>query len=108
MEGTEGTVQIVRSGPIRAFLGDVDYVYTKQDGTTSDGRSILPSASVWLEELKDGETLTGYILHGGGYGHGVGMSQTGASALAGQGKSYTEILQYFYPGTELGNREILL
>lgn len=108
VEGTEGTVQIVRSGPIRAFLGDVDYVYTKQDGTTSDGRSILPSASVWLEELKDGETLTGYILHGGGYGHGVGMSQTGASALAGQGKSYTEILQYFYPGTELGNREILL
>ena len=44
--------------------------------------------SVWLEELKDGETLTGYLFHGGGYGHGVGMSQTGASALAGQGKGY--------------------
>ncbi len=108
VEGTEGTVQIVRSGPIRAFLGDVDYIYTKQDGTTSDGRAILPSASFWLEELKDGENLTGYLLHGGGYGHGVGMSQTGASALAGQGKSYTEILQYFYPGTEIGSQEILL
>ena len=108
VEGTEGTVQIVRSGPIRAFLGDKNDIYTKQDGTTSDGRSILPSASFWLEELKDGETLAGYILHGGGFGHGVGMSQTGASALAGQGKTYTEILQYFYPGTELGNQEILL
>ena len=108
VEGTEATVQIVRSGPIRAFLGDLDYVYTKQDKTTSDGRSILPSASVWLEELKDGETLTGYILHGGGYGHGVGMSQTGASALAGQGRNYMEILQYFYPGTELGSQEIML
>lgn len=108
VEGTEGTVQILRSGPIRAFLGDTDYIYTKQDGTTSDGRSILPSASVWLEELKDGETLAGYILHGGGYGHGVGMSQTGASAMAGQGKGYAEILQYFYPGTEIGDQEIML
>ncbi|MCI9068655.1 MAG: hypothetical protein HFI65_08335, partial [Lachnospiraceae bacterium] len=67
-----------------------------------------PSASVWLEELKDGETLTGYLFHGGGYGHGVGMSQTGASALAGQGKGYEEILQYFYPGTEIGSQEIML
>ncbi len=108
VEGAEGVVQIVRSGPIRAFLGNRNDIYTKQDGTTSDGRSILPSASFWLEELKDGETLTGYILHGGGFGHGVGMSQTGASALAGQGKSYTEILQYFYPGTEVGNQGILL
>ncbi|MCI8465390.1 MAG: SpoIID/LytB domain-containing protein [Lachnospiraceae bacterium] len=106
VEGTEGTVQILRPGPIRAFLGDTDYVYTRQDGTTSDGRSILPSASVWLEEQKDGETLTGYIFHGGGYGHGVGMSQTGASTLASRGKGYVEILQYFYPGTEIGNQEI--
>ena len=36
-------------------------------------------------------------------GHGVGMSQTAASALAGKGNSYAEILQYFYPGTELAS-----
>lgn len=36
-----------------------------------------------------------------GYGHGVGMSQTGACYMAKQGSSYQEILQWYYPGTEL-------
>ena len=36
-----------------------------------------------------------------GYGHGVGMSQYGASAMALNGKTYAEILSYYYPGTEL-------
>ncbi len=36
-----------------------------------------------------------------GWGHGVGMSQAGAIALAEQGDSYKEILAYFYPGTEI-------
>ncbi len=36
-----------------------------------------------------------------GYGHGVGMSQTGAMAMAAQGYTYDEILAWYYPGTEL-------
>lgn len=36
-----------------------------------------------------------------GYGHGVGMSQTGAMAMAEQGYTYDEILAWYYPGTEL-------
>lgn len=34
-------------------------------------------------------------------GHGVGMSQRGAKAMAKAGKSYREILGYYYPGTEI-------
>ena len=34
-----------------------------------------------------------------GYGHGVGMSQTGANGYAQSGWSYTQILQHYYPGT---------
>ena len=37
-----------------------------------------------------------------GYGHGVGLSQYGANALALTGKSYQEILSLYYPGTPLG------
>ena len=36
-----------------------------------------------------------------GLGHGVGMSQTAAITMAENGADYTEILAYFYPGTEL-------
>ena len=36
-----------------------------------------------------------------GYGHGVGMSQTGADALAKQGKTYEEIIKHFYVGVEM-------
>jgi stage II sporulation protein D len=34
-----------------------------------------------------------------GYGHGVGMSQYGANCLAADGKTYKEILSYYYPNT---------
>ncbi len=37
-----------------------------------------------------------------GYGHGVGMSQYGARAMALEGKDYREILAAYYSGTELG------
>ena len=36
-----------------------------------------------------------------GYGHGVGLSQWGAKALAEQGKSWIEILAHYFPGTTL-------
>lgn len=36
-----------------------------------------------------------------GYGHGVGMSQTGADSLAKQGKIYEEIIKHFYTGVEI-------
>ena len=47
--------------------------------------------------ILDGE----YIFTVRGYGHGVGMSQYGAAALAAEGADYTEILAHYYPGTVL-------
>ncbi len=38
-----------------------------------------------------------------GYGHGVGMSQTGADALAKQGKNCEEIIKHYYVGVEISN-----
>lgn len=38
-----------------------------------------------------------------GYGHGVGMSQTGSNTLAKQGKNYKEIIQHFYKDIEIKN-----
>lgn len=36
-----------------------------------------------------------------GYGHGVGMSQTGADSMAKQGSNYEEIIKHFYTGVEI-------
>ena len=45
--------------------------------------------------------LTGYRFIGGGFGHGVGMSQAGAYNLGKVGFSSEQILEFYYPGTEL-------
>lgn len=45
----------------------------------------------------------GIIIHGSGYGHGVGMSQWGAKTLADKGFSYEQILTYFYSGVQLAD-----
>ena len=47
-----------------------------------------------------GEAL--FVVSGRGYGHGVGMSQFGAYGQAREGRTYGEILAYYYAGTELG------
>lgn len=42
-----------------------------------------------------------YLFEGRGLGHGIGMCQWGAHSLAAKGKSYQEILSFYYPGTEI-------
>ncbi len=43
------------------------------------------------------------LVSGRGFGHGVGMSQWGALAMAQQGRDYRQILSHYYQGAELRN-----
>ena len=45
-----------------------------------------------------------YILHGRGFGHGVGLSQEGAMEMARRGFTYKEILEFYYQGVVLVNK----
>lgn len=65
-------------------------------------RQALDLRSTWFSFSSDGEGIT---FHQRGYGHGVGMSQVGANSMAAQGQTYTDILQHYYPGTQLAVRE---
>ncbi|MDO4572996.1 MAG: SH3 domain-containing protein, partial [Clostridia bacterium] len=47
----------------------------------------------------------GFHLVHARYGHGVGMSQRGAQQMAAEGRSYREILAFYYPGATLGTME---
>ncbi|MEZ4290100.1 MAG: SpoIID/LytB domain-containing protein [Myxococcota bacterium] len=51
-------------------------------------------------------TPEGIAFVGSGYGHGVGMSQWGARAMAQRGASYQRILARFYPGAQLDARGV--
>jgi stage II sporulation protein D len=43
-----------------------------------------------------------FTFYGRGWGHGVGLCQTGAFGMALAGRTYREILGHYYPGTEVG------
>ena len=47
-----------------------------------------------------------FVLTGAGNGHGVGMSQYGAFAQAGAGRTASQILSFYFPGTELERRSV--
>ncbi|HSC20156.1 MAG TPA: hypothetical protein VLC07_00325, partial [Solirubrobacterales bacterium] len=46
-----------------------------------------------------------WVVHGRGFGHGVGMSAYGAYGYALHGKGYRFILGHYYQGTSLGTLE---
>ena len=58
----------------------------------------LPSTLFIVKKLEDGV----WQFEGGGFGHGVGLSQAGAVDLALEGWSTEEILSHYYPGTSYG------
>lgn len=72
--------------------------FSRSDGRTRSWGEVWYGASQypWLVSVPvpqdQGKTL---------WGHGVGMSASGALAMANEGKRYNEILTYFYQGTEL-------
>jgi stage II sporulation protein D len=63
---------------------------------TALGASVIRSTLFEIRDSPDGFTFVG-----SGHGHGVGMSQWGAQAMAKEGADYREILETFYPGTKL-------
>ena len=57
----------------------------------------LNSANFTIEQTKDSITF-----HTIGFGHGVGMSQTGANAMAKKGADYIDILTHYFTGVTVG------
>lgn len=88
--------------PHRAFTGGADVQLELWQGGSRLNFSSLPSAAFAIQEERHADgSLRGLTFWGGGFGHGVGMSQYGALGLAKAGKTYRQILQHFYPGTTL-------
>lgn len=61
-------------------------------------RTILGLKSANFEIIIEGDNVKFAVK---GYGHGVGMSQTGADSMAKSGSNYEEIIKHFYTGVEI-------
>ena len=99
--GTDGAATVTGQSAIRAALGHSSLVITKKDGNTMKGSAALPSAFIALEKRTGEDGAISFHIYGGGFGHGVGMSQNGAQGMAKEGKSYEQILDFFYHGARL-------
>ena len=105
--GEHGSVKIKTEYAIRTVLrpvkaGQTDVVLQLKDGSEKQNYGILPSGFIVLEEQKSPEgLLEGVTIYGGGNGHGAGMSQYGAKAMAEQGFDYAQILEHYFEGAKV-------
>lgn len=102
VSGTAGLYAMDGNGNLTALGGDV-YVITDsgtsllgQGGGSDQGQG----SSQWASSAA---VVNGSITFAGrGWGHNIGMSQFGAKAMAEQGYTYQQILQFYYTGITVG------
>jgi SpoIID/LytB domain protein len=85
ISGEKGATQIRGELNIRKLFGMLNSSMAVVEPTTRDSEG----------------RVTGWAFRGGGWGHGVGMCQTGAIGRAEAGHRYREILRHYYNGAEV-------
>ncbi len=85
--GTKKSLTIGKELEIRRVLSD----------------SHLFSSAFVVDKAKDH-----FILHGAGWGHGVGLCQIGAAVMGENGYDYKQILSHYYPGSYLASAQLSL
>ena len=109
-----GTVQMTKELEIRRFLGKYLTEVTLMDGSERTNFTLIPCAffiidgdgdNIVVKDLdKKNPTIT---LCGGGFGHGLGMSQYGANAMAKAGMDYQSIIKAYYANVEIADEKSL-
>ena len=98
--GTNGTYLVEGEMNARKFFGDSSIEFTN-NRDKKFSMSSLPSGFFALNPVYEKKELIGYEIIGGGYGHGLGMSQNGAYQMTKEGYTYDSILKFFYNGIEI-------
>ena len=95
------------SGSVSDWITDTEYsdsgrlLTAKVGGVTVKGtelRTMFELRSTGMDIAADGDSIVFTVT---GYGHGVGMSQYGADAMAKKGSTYDDILLWYYPNTSI-------
>jgi SpoIID/LytB domain protein len=86
IEGTKKTITVGKELEIRRWLS----------------KSHLYSSAFIVEAERNAAGVPQrFVLHGAGWGHGVGLCQIGAAVVASEGKQADEILKHYFRGVEL-------
>ena len=88
VKGSEGEFTVGKELEIRRILSDTH----------------LKSSAFDIEYVNDacsGDGFTDIVLHGSGWGHGVGLCQIGAAVMSSRGYGYRQILSHYYQGAEI-------
>ncbi|MBD3885107.1 SpoIID/LytB domain-containing protein [Phormidium tenue FACHB-886] len=109
-----GVLQLEKDEVLRAFYAPVStlfYLEPVYEQAAAATPSAQPAAQAAIPKTVQPSTksklvaqtrvLKGFAFVGGGFGHGVGMSQTGSYHLGEIGWSSSQILSFYFPGTQL-------
>lgn len=100
-QGSDGRAIAIGLNPKRGRTRTIPADEFRRIIRSSLGEKSLKSTRFELDQ-KRGK----YVFKGSGFGHGVGMSQYGAHGMALAGKSYTDIVHFYYSGVRLERRQI--
>lgn len=102
IEGDQATVKVITEHNVRYVLcSPSSQTVMRKDGSEASVSSLLPSSFFVIYPSKDNDTVVGYNIVGGGFGHGVGMSQNAAKGMADTGMDCASILSFFYEGASI-------
>ena len=77
----------------------IDASHKEESNNTPNSSGSSVTNNLPATELQMGDL----VIYGQGYGHGVGMSQSGAKGMAKAGYNYRDIIEYYYTGVKVGN-----
>lgn len=94
--GKKGAFIVEKEYAIRSIFAGEQVIAKGQNKAEMKVLNLLPSGYFYITQKKDK-----IVLYGGGFGHGVGMSQTGAKVMAELGYTWEEMAKYYFKGVEV-------
>jgi len=101
--GSSGTI-----GKITARTAGKRVAKVSFDGKVLTGVEIRDRLDLRSTDFSWSRKGDNIIITTKGFGHGVGMSQYGANGMAQEGKSYKDIVKYYYKGVQISSADKLL
>lgn len=99
IQSETGLIEVASNGLMATDGNNLTILDGQVAVQTANGQTTLTVGDNDQGSSTGGETVWGnFTIYGEGFGHGVGMSQSGAKGMAKAGYNYKQILQHYYTG----------